>query len=115
MYYGKILSALQQPGFCIESSCICYFTCSCFPSRSPGYQFLISTIKASLEDLYTSALEDEPKLDVKSSPLEDRSFFKEDEKIASKILHPSSEKLEEGEAAQGLPEIEDQPSECVIC
>ena len=110
-----MLLLLQQLGFCIESSCICYLPVYVFPSHSPGYQFLISTIKASLEDLYTSALEDEPKLDVKSSPLEDRSFFKEDEKIASKIFHQSSEKLEEGEATQGLPEIEDQPSECVIC
>jgi len=76
-----------------------------------GYQFLISTIKASCEELYSSALEEEPKAEKKATPKEERMFFKEDE---SKIAQPKVDVVVEGEIKDKHAE-EDEPSECVIC
>ena len=80
-------------------------------SLSTGYQFLISTIKASCEELYSSALEEEPKTEKKATPKEERMFFKEDE---SKIAQPKVDVVVEGEIKDKHAE-EDEPSECVIC
>ena len=79
---------------------------------STGYQFLISTIKASCEELYSSTVEEEPTAEKKTSPKEEKSFFKEDE---NKTAPQNNDVFDESEVKDKTVETEDEPSECVIC
>ena len=69
-------------------------------------------MKASCAELYSSAVEEEPKAEKKTSPNEERTFFKEEESNASL---QTADVCEEGEVKDKKIETEDQPSECAIC